>query len=215
MVALTIILSSGRLEGKILKKMHERIIKNFMDIIIMTELRNGSLSGYDVISYIHNKFNLLVSSGTVYSLLYSLERSGLVEGIWDERKRVYKLTEKGEKTIDTLLSASDKIKGFMANVLKTQNIPYFFTSRVPNRNAKKPLSCFSYERKMHWRARSSVRTEHRTFKLASREIRGSRVQFPSGPPLQKRICADSNRQLPSFSVLNYVVMYSAQIPFLE
>ena len=97
MVALTIILSSGRLEGKILKKMHERIIKNFMDIIIMTELRNGSLSGYDVISYIHNKFNLLVSSGTVYSLLYSLERNCLVEGTWDERKRVYKLTEKGKK----------------------------------------------------------------------------------------------------------------------
>jgi DNA-binding PadR family transcriptional regulator len=123
MVALTIILSSGKLEGKILKKMHERIIKNFMDIIIMTELRNGSLSGYDVISYIHNKFNLLVSSGTVYSLLYSLERSGLVEGTWDERKRVYKLTEKGEKTINTLLRASDKIKGFMANILKTQNTP--------------------------------------------------------------------------------------------
>ena len=103
--------------------MHERIIKNFMDVIIMTELRNGSLSGYDVISYIHNKFNLLVSSGTVYSLLYSLERNGLVEGTWDERKRVYKLTEKGEKTINTLLRASDKIKGFMANILKTQNTP--------------------------------------------------------------------------------------------
>jgi DNA-binding PadR family transcriptional regulator len=123
MVALTVILSSGKLEGKILKKMHERIIKNFMDIIIMTELRNGSLSGYDVISYIHNKFNLLVSSGTVYSLLYSLERNGLVEGVWEERKRVYKLTQKGEKTINTLLGASDKIKGFMANILKAQNTP--------------------------------------------------------------------------------------------
>ena len=123
MVALTVILSSGKLEGRILKKMHERIIKNFMDIIIMTELRNGSLSGYDVISYIHNKFNLLVSSGTVYSLLYSLERNGLVEGVWEERKRVYKLTQKGEKTINTLLGASDKIKGFMANILKAQNTP--------------------------------------------------------------------------------------------
>ena len=70
MVALTVILSNEKMEGRILKKMHERIIKNFMDIIIMAELRNGALSGYDVISYIHNKFNLLVSSGTVYSLLY-------------------------------------------------------------------------------------------------------------------------------------------------
>jgi DNA-binding PadR family transcriptional regulator len=118
MVALTVILSNERLEGRILKKMHERIIKNFMDIIIMAELREGPLSGYDVISYIHNKFNLLVSSGTVYSLLYSLERNGLVEGAWNERKRTYKLTEKGKKTIETILNANDKIKGLLANLLK-------------------------------------------------------------------------------------------------
>ena len=43
MVALTEILDGEKLESKILKKMHERIIKNFMDIIIMTELRNASL----------------------------------------------------------------------------------------------------------------------------------------------------------------------------
>ena len=123
MVALTVILNNEKLEGRILKKMHERIIKNFMDIIIMTELRNGSLSGYDVISYIHNKFNLLISSGTIYSLLYSLERNGLVEGVWDERKRIYKLTEKGQKTIATILNASDNIKGFIANLLKVQTTP--------------------------------------------------------------------------------------------
>jgi len=123
MVALTVILNNEKLEGRILKKMHERIIKNFMDIIIMTELRNAPLSGYDVISYIHSKFNLLISSGTIYSLLYSLERNGLVEGVWDERKRIYKLTEKGQKTIETILNAGDKIKGFMANLLKVQTTP--------------------------------------------------------------------------------------------
>jgi DNA-binding PadR family transcriptional regulator len=103
--------------------MHERIIENFIDIIIMTELRNASLSGYDISSFIRNKFNLLVSSGIVYSLLYFLERNGLVEGVWEERKRVYKLTPKGEKTINTLLRASDKIKGFMPNILKAPNTP--------------------------------------------------------------------------------------------
>jgi DNA-binding PadR family transcriptional regulator len=123
MVALKVIPSSEKIDGKILKKIHERIIKNFMDIIIMTELQNGSLSGYDFISYIHNKFNLLVSSGTVYSLLYSLERNGLIEGVWEERKRVYKLTQKGEKTINTLLGASDKIKIFLTNILKNQQTP--------------------------------------------------------------------------------------------
>jgi DNA-binding PadR family transcriptional regulator len=123
MVALTVLLSNEKMEGRILRKMHERIIKNFMDIIIMAELRTGHLSGYDVISYIHTKFNLLVSSGTVYSLLYSLERNGLVEGVWDERKRIYRLTEKGEKTIETTLNANEKIKGFLSNLLKVQAAP--------------------------------------------------------------------------------------------
>jgi DNA-binding PadR family transcriptional regulator len=120
MTALTIIVSGERLEDKILKRTHERIIKNFMDIIILAELRNGPLSGYDVISFIHGKFHLLVSSGTVYSLLYSLERNGVIEGTWNERKRVYKLTDKGEKTIETILSANDKIKNFITVLLKVQ-----------------------------------------------------------------------------------------------
>jgi DNA-binding PadR family transcriptional regulator len=120
MAALAIIVGGERLEGKVLKKMHERIIKNFMDIIILAELRNGPLSGYDVISFIHGKFHLLVSSGTVYSLLYSLERNGVIEGTWNERKRVYKLTDKGEKTIETILSANDKIKNFITGLLKVQ-----------------------------------------------------------------------------------------------
>jgi DNA-binding PadR family transcriptional regulator len=123
MTALTVVVAGGKLEGKILKKMHERIIKNFMDIIILAELRNGPLSGYDVISFIHNRFHLLVSSGTVYSLLYSLERNCLIEGTWNERKRVYRLTEKGEKTIDTILSANDKIKNFITGLLKVSSAP--------------------------------------------------------------------------------------------
>jgi len=123
MTALTIIVGGEKLEGKILKKMHERIIKNFMDIIILAELRSGPLSGYDVISFIHGKFHLLVSSGTVYSLLYSLERNGLIEGTWNERKRVYRLTDKGVRTIETVLSANDKIKNFMTGLLKVQSSP--------------------------------------------------------------------------------------------
>jgi DNA-binding PadR family transcriptional regulator len=122
MVALTITVNGEKSEARVIKKMHERVIKSFMDTIIMTELRNGPISGYDVISFIHNKFGYLTSSGTVYSLLYSLERNGLVEGNWIERKRVYKLTEEGTKTIATILNSQDKIKGFMSTILKPQSL---------------------------------------------------------------------------------------------
>ena len=118
MVALAITINKEKTEARMIKKMHERVIKSFMDTIIMAELQNGAISGYDVITYIHAKFGFLLSSGTVYSLLYSLERNGLVEGVWIERKRVYKLTEKGARTIEAILNSQDKIRSFMATILR-------------------------------------------------------------------------------------------------
>ena len=115
---MTITVNKEKTEARIIKKMHERVIKSFMDTIIMAELQNGAISGYDVITYIHTKFGFLVSSGTVYSMLYSLERNGLVEGVWIERKRVYKLTEKGARTIEAILNSQDKIRSFMATILR-------------------------------------------------------------------------------------------------
>ena len=106
--------------SSVLKNMHRRIVKNFLDVLVLAELRNSTLSGYDVITYIHNKFGLLVSSGTVYSLLYSLERDQLIAGIWNHRKRVYRLTEKGEETIKVIMGANDKIQWLMSNLLKIQ-----------------------------------------------------------------------------------------------
>lgn len=73
-----------------------RLIQNFMDIIILRMLKeNQRTSGYDIIKYFHHKFHMLVSSGTVYSMLYSLERQGLIEGKIEGRRRVYKVTDYG------------------------------------------------------------------------------------------------------------------------
>ena len=42
MVSLSISVNGEKMEAKVLKKIHERIIKSFMDTIIMSELRNGA-----------------------------------------------------------------------------------------------------------------------------------------------------------------------------
>jgi len=109
------------MNGQVIKEMHGRIVKNFMDILIMAELKSSPMSGYDAISFIHKKFRLLVSSGTVYSLLYSLERDGLIEGKFNNRKRVYALTEKGEENMQAIQEASDQIQTFIANLFKRFN----------------------------------------------------------------------------------------------
>lgn len=169
MMALTIILGGEKLESKTLKKMHERIIKNFMDIIILAELRNGAISGYDVISFIHNKFHLLVSSGTVYSLLYSLERNGLIEGTWNEKKTrlsAYRKRQKNDRNNTKCQRQNQELHNrppqSPIHTLKTSNTTF------SNRNTKEPLpkSFRTKKPKAHERARSSVRIEHRAFKKA-------------------------------------------------
>jgi DNA-binding PadR family transcriptional regulator len=105
------------LPTKTAEKLRRRVIKNFMDILILAELRKSSLSGYDIIGLIHKKFGILVSSGTVYSLLYSLERNGLIKGLWNQRKRVYTLTEKGEQNTKVIMNANEEIQSFLRNML--------------------------------------------------------------------------------------------------
>jgi DNA-binding PadR family transcriptional regulator len=70
----------------------------------MNEIEKRSLSGYDIITLVFDKFHFLVSSGTVYATLYSLERKGLIEGTLSKKKITYHLTEKGKFTIHTIMS---------------------------------------------------------------------------------------------------------------
>jgi DNA-binding PadR family transcriptional regulator len=105
------------LESEILMKMNRRVVTIFLDVLILLKLRNASLSGYDIISYVHKRFDMLISSGTVYSCLYHLERDGLIKGELVQRKRVYMLTEKGRETVKTILGMRDKILGLVLNIV--------------------------------------------------------------------------------------------------
>jgi DNA-binding PadR family transcriptional regulator len=102
---------------RLIRQLRKRTIKNFMDILILTMLRRTPMSGYDVITSIFNKFNFLPGSGSVYSLLYTLEREGLIAGEWDGRKRIYVLTSKGEEISETALTLQLMIESLMTNIL--------------------------------------------------------------------------------------------------
>ena len=104
------------MESEILDNMHRRIVQSFLDVVILMELRKRPLSGYDAISFVHNKFYILLSSGTVYSYLYSLERNGLIKGEYTQRRRVYTLTERGKETAKAFFNAKDKILGLVLNL---------------------------------------------------------------------------------------------------
>ncbi len=102
---------------RLVRHLRRRTIKNFMDILILSMLRAAPLSGYDVITSIFTKFDFLPSSGSVYSLLYALEREGLIQGGWNGRKRVYTLTQRGEEISETALTLHLRIESMMRSLL--------------------------------------------------------------------------------------------------
>jgi DNA-binding PadR family transcriptional regulator len=113
------LLGGNVLENEILNEMHVSLIKHFLDVVVLAKLRkSGSMSGYDVLGFIHGTYDILISPGTVYSLLYSLERKKIVIGEWTEGRRIYSLTEKGEKTVDTVSRSKGELLRFVENLLE-------------------------------------------------------------------------------------------------
>ena len=86
------------------KDIEIRVAKNFLDVIVLIEMKKQSrLSGYDVTGFVNKKFGGMLSPGTVYATLYSLERKGLIKGELDGRKTVYTLTGLGQEVIDNMM----------------------------------------------------------------------------------------------------------------
>lgn len=77
------------------EELRKRVVKDFLDILTLMELKRNPMSGHDLISSIWKKFDVQLSPGTVYGLLYNLEREGYIKNVGNGKKKVYTLTEKG------------------------------------------------------------------------------------------------------------------------
>lgn len=107
------------MKPKTLSELNERLVKEFMDVLVLSLINNGHpIGGYDVIKFIHKKFHILMSSGAVYSVLYSLERNGLIKGYWTQKRRAYTLTERGKETLGEILNEKEKVQAIITNFIR-------------------------------------------------------------------------------------------------
>jgi len=117
MVIISATISSGKADSRTLAKIEKKMVSDFLDIIMLAQLQSGQKSGYDLIEFVREKFRVTMSSSTVYTTLYSLERYGLVDGCWDGRKRVYGLTKKGFEVVEFVCAQQAALKAFANSVL--------------------------------------------------------------------------------------------------
>ena len=67
------------------------------------------LGGYDFIKLVTEEFDVMLSAGSIYAALYSMERNGLIQASSNRRKRVYVLTDKGEATVKAVSEEKTKV----------------------------------------------------------------------------------------------------------
>lgn len=89
---------------------NEDIVKNHLEIIILSMLVKKPMCGYDVIKEIFSRYNVLISQGTVYPMLYSLKEEGIlrIESMKGDMK-----TKRYFITQDILDDVEKKIDGFI------------------------------------------------------------------------------------------------------
>jgi DNA-binding PadR family transcriptional regulator len=90
------------------RAVQEKCVKDYLSLIILLKLRGGDLSGYSLMNYVHKQFGVLLSPGTIYPVLYQLERDGLVTSKEQDRRRVYSVTIGGRRQSEYALSESKR-----------------------------------------------------------------------------------------------------------
>lgn len=76
----------------------DKTVKIHRDILILSMLAERSMCGYDLIKNILKQFNVLMSPGAIYPMLYSLEEEGLIKAEYERgnmRTKIYSLTPEG------------------------------------------------------------------------------------------------------------------------
>ncbi len=110
------------MEAEVCARVRGKCIKKALDLIILAILQDRSwgLSGYDFIGLIYNFFDIMVSPGTLYPVLFSLQKHGLVHMEFRGKKRVYYPALKEKKNVESLINffieANNQINDFLHNV---------------------------------------------------------------------------------------------------
>ncbi|MCE8426112.1 MAG: helix-turn-helix transcriptional regulator [Candidatus Methanoperedens sp.] len=103
----------------------EDIVKNHLEIIILSLLLEKPRCGYDLIKEIIARYNVMISQGTVYPLLYSLKREGIIhmESMKGDMKiKNYSITGDFRYTVEKKIDGFIKTEEYILNSIRNGEI---------------------------------------------------------------------------------------------
>jgi PadR family transcriptional regulator PadR len=91
-------------ESELLEKWREQLRRGGLDLAILLAVASRARYGLEIIRYLQDSTDLLVTEGTIYPILARLTKNGVVEAEWiaDESphpRKYYRLSAVGRKTL--------------------------------------------------------------------------------------------------------------------
>ena len=103
-------------DSELLMQMNERIVKDFLDILILIELKRGSLNYSKLANIFNKRFGEIVDLSLIDSNLKFLEKEELITNRTVKNKKFYALTTKGEEKVKAFQNSKNKILGLFLNL---------------------------------------------------------------------------------------------------
>lgn len=101
----------------------ENIIKSHLEIIVLSLLYDRPMCGYDLIKEIFARYNVFLSQGTIYPLLYSMKEEGIVQAGFtkgDMRTKIYSSTQEKRRNIEEKISEFIKAEEYILSSIKKE-----------------------------------------------------------------------------------------------
>ncbi len=77
--------------------LRKRFLLGIMDILILQWVKKQPLCGRDIADNVQREFGMKIGPGTLYPILYQMQKKGLIDSKAYCKKRMYFLTKKGMK----------------------------------------------------------------------------------------------------------------------
>jgi DNA-binding PadR family transcriptional regulator len=115
--------TAGVKGGLLEEKIVEKHVKAFLDIVVLAMLNGKPMYGYKLIAAVHREFGVLLSPGSLYPLLHSLEDNKLIESSFHGGKIVYETTYNGKKKFKKVFMLYKAAARKMQNFIELHGIP--------------------------------------------------------------------------------------------
>ena len=106
---------------------HGDALRGHLEALILSALRRGDAHGFEILHRLEEAGSgaLKLKEGSLYPALYRLEAGGMVKGEWEgndsgrrgARRRIYKLTVKGRRRLQTARGEFQRFASVVGGIL--------------------------------------------------------------------------------------------------